>query len=64
MFILNNYLYSLEYLNLNSNKIDKIRFPTTESIVKTTAFFNLRQLHISYNNISEVKVNIYNINKL
>lgn len=55
MFILNNYLYSLEYLNLNSNKIDKIRFPTTEPIVKTTAFFNLRQLHISYNNISEVK---------
>lgn len=43
----------LEYLNLNSNKIDKIRFPTTEPIVKTTAFFNLRQLHISYNNISE-----------
>ncbi|XP_012175733.1 tubulin-specific chaperone E isoform X2 [Bombus affinis] len=43
----------LEYLNLNSNKIDKIRFLTVEPTAKTTAFFNLRQLHISQNNISE-----------
>ncbi|XP_076761098.1 glyoxalase 1 isoform X1 [Xylocopa sonorina] len=43
----------LEYLNLNSNKIDKIRFPTSEPTAKTSAFFNLQQLHISQNNISE-----------
>ncbi|OAD56160.1 Tubulin-specific chaperone E [Eufriesea mexicana] len=32
---------------------NKIRFPTVEPTAKTTAFFNLRQLHISQNNISE-----------
>ncbi|XP_029056552.2 tubulin-specific chaperone E isoform X1 [Osmia bicornis bicornis] len=45
----------LEYLNLNSNKIDKIRFPSVEPTAKTSAFFNLRQLHVSHNNISEWK---------
>ncbi|KOC61278.1 Tubulin-specific chaperone E [Habropoda laboriosa] len=45
--------YSLEYLNLNSNKIGKIRFPSVEPTAKTSAFFNLQQLHLSHNNISE-----------
>lgn len=43
-------LSCLEYLNLNSNKIDKIKFPTSASKV---AFPALRQLHISENHISE-----------
>ncbi|XP_012135137.2 glyoxalase 1 [Megachile rotundata] len=43
----------LEYLNLSSNKINKIRFPSVDSTGKTSAFPNLRQLHISQNNISE-----------
>ncbi|XP_076276691.1 tubulin-specific chaperone E-like isoform X1 [Lasioglossum baleicum] len=43
----------LEYLNLNLNKIDKIRFPSVEPTAKTSAFPVLRQLHLSQNNISE-----------
>ncbi|XP_017879366.1 tubulin-specific chaperone E [Ceratina calcarata] len=43
----------LEYLNLNSNKIDKIRFPTDEPTAKTSVFPSLRQLHMSQNNVSE-----------
>ncbi|XP_015429023.1 PREDICTED: tubulin-specific chaperone E [Dufourea novaeangliae] len=43
----------LEYLNLNLNKIDKIRFPSTKPTAKTPAFPVLRQLHLSQNNISE-----------
>lgn len=43
----------LEHLNLNSNKIDKIRFPTDEPTAKTSQFPSLRQLHVSQNNISE-----------
>ncbi|EGI66346.1 Tubulin-specific chaperone E [Acromyrmex echinatior] len=43
---------SLEYLNLNLNKIDRIRFSST-STDKTASFPILRQLHISENLISE-----------
>ncbi|EFN86898.1 tubulin-specific chaperone E [Harpegnathos saltator] len=43
----------LEYLNLNSNKIDGIRFPSSTSTDKTVLFPSLRQLHISENHISE-----------
>ncbi|XP_076619863.1 glyoxalase 1 isoform X1 [Colletes latitarsis] len=46
-------LSCLEYLNLNLNKIDKIRFPSVEPTAKTPAFPALRQLHLSQNNISE-----------
>ncbi|KYN44335.1 Tubulin-specific chaperone E [Trachymyrmex septentrionalis] len=41
----------LEYLNLNLNKIDRIRFPSSTD--KTALFPILRQLHISENHISE-----------
>ncbi|XP_072755413.1 tubulin-specific chaperone E-like [Anoplolepis gracilipes] len=48
------FLPCLEYLNLNSNKIDKIRFPSSLiSMDKTGLFPTLRQLHISENHISE-----------
>ncbi|XP_012522074.1 tubulin-specific chaperone E isoform X2 [Monomorium pharaonis] len=43
----------LEYLNLNLNKIDRIRFPSSTSTDKTALFPMLRQLHISENHISE-----------
>lgn len=43
----------LEYFNLNSNKIDAVRFPSVELTAKTSAFSTLRQLHLSQNNISE-----------
>ncbi|KAL6439102.1 hypothetical protein ACFW04_003814 [Cataglyphis niger] len=43
----------LEYLNLNSNKIDKIRFPSLTSMDKTGLFSSLRHLNISENHISE-----------
>ncbi|XP_070524067.1 tubulin-specific chaperone E-like isoform X2 [Cardiocondyla obscurior] len=43
----------LEYLNLNLNKINKIRFPLSTSTDKTALFPTLRQLHISENHISE-----------
>ncbi|XP_011254453.1 tubulin-specific chaperone E isoform X1 [Camponotus floridanus] len=43
----------LEYLNLNSNKIDRIRFPSLTPMDKTELFPTLRQLHISENHISE-----------
>lgn len=43
----------LECLNLNANKLERIRFPSNTSIGKTTLFPTLRQLHISENNISE-----------
>ncbi|CAK9819096.1 Tubulin-specific chaperone E [Anthophora plagiata] len=46
-------LSCLEYLNLNSNKIEKIRFPSVEPTAKTSAFPNLQQLHLSHNSISE-----------
>ncbi|KAG7198222.1 hypothetical protein KM043_005629 [Ampulex compressa] len=46
-------LPSLEYLNLNSNKISEIRFPSEKPTAKTTLFPALRHLHISENNISE-----------
>ncbi|XP_053973268.1 tubulin-specific chaperone E isoform X1 [Hylaeus volcanicus] len=46
-------LSCLEYLNLNLNKIDKIRFPSVEPTAKTPTFPALRQLHLSQNNISE-----------
>lgn len=48
-----NSFYSLEYLNLNLNKIDRIRFSSTPTD-KTASFPTLRQLHISENHISEV----------
>ncbi|XP_012277540.1 tubulin-specific chaperone E isoform X2 [Orussus abietinus] len=47
------HLPSLEYLNLNSNKINKIHFPTNNPTEKTNLFPALKQLHISGNNISE-----------
>ncbi|XP_015599649.1 tubulin-specific chaperone E isoform X2 [Cephus cinctus] len=47
------HLPSLEYLNLNLNKINAIYFPTTHPMEKTNLFPALRQLHISKNNISE-----------
>lgn len=43
----------LEYLNLNSNKISRIRFPSGNPTTKTDLFPALRQLSISENNISE-----------
>ncbi|XP_071641418.1 tubulin-specific chaperone E-like isoform X1 [Temnothorax longispinosus] len=43
----------LEYLNLNLNKIDRIRFPSSTSTDKTALFPMLRHLHISENHISE-----------
>jgi len=49
-----NSFCSLEYLNLNLNKIDRIKFPSSTSTDKTALFPMLRQLHISENHISEV----------
>ncbi|CAL1685652.1 unnamed protein product [Lasius platythorax] len=44
----------LECLNLNSNKIDRIRFPSTLTFTDKTGLFpTLRQLNISENHISE-----------
>lgn len=45
---------SLEYLNLNLNKIDRIRFPSSTSTDKTALFPMLHQLNISENHITEV----------
>lgn len=53
------FVYSLEYLNLNSNKIDRIRFPSLTPMDKTELFPTLRQLHISENHIPEVNVLLY-----
>ncbi|EZA50346.1 hypothetical protein DMN91_003520 [Ooceraea biroi] len=49
------FLPCLEYLNLNLNKLDNIRFPspTLTNDAKTALFPSLRQLHISENHISE-----------
>ncbi|XP_058793818.1 tubulin-specific chaperone E [Phymastichus coffea] len=41
----------LRNLNLNSNKIREIWFPTNEATDKTSLFINLLQLHISDNSI-------------
>lgn len=46
-------LACLEYLNLNSNRLDKIEFPSDKPTSKTTVFPALRQLHLCENNISE-----------
>ncbi|XP_046627613.1 tubulin-specific chaperone E [Neodiprion virginianus] len=43
----------LEYLNVNENRIKVVSFPTDKSMTKTSLFANLRQLHISKNDISE-----------
>lgn len=48
-------LMSLEYLNINGNKIESIKFPTVKSSEKTSLFPALRQLHISENSISDWK---------
>lgn len=45
---------SLESLNLNENRLEVVRFPTDKPTTKTSLFANLRQLHISRNNISDV----------
>lgn len=46
--------FSLENLNLNSNKIERIRFSCDDGEEKTKAFPKLRQLHLSKNSITEV----------
>ncbi|KAH0541049.1 tubulin-specific chaperone E [Cotesia glomerata] len=46
-------LLSLENLNLNSNKIERVRFFCDDDEEKTKAFPKLRQLHLSKNCITE-----------
>jgi len=60
-----NSFCSLEYLNLNLNKIDRIKFPSSTSTDKTALFPMLHQLHISENHISEVINQVFmdNINR-
>lgn len=48
-------LSRLEYLNLSSNEIDKIRIPTDEPTGKTQLFAGLKILNISKNNLSDVR---------
>ncbi|KAF7993113.1 hypothetical protein HCN44_005894 [Aphidius gifuensis] len=47
------HLSCLENLNVNSNKIEKIRFTTLDDKMKTDEFSGLRNLHLSNNLISD-----------
>lgn len=50
------FLFRLEILNLNANRLDKIRLPSENATGKTYLFPALQQLHLSKNCISEVSI--------